>query len=407
MFDQLRRAWNAFRDDDRYVSEVSPGPSYSVKPDRARLRSYPDRSIVTSIITKIAVDVSDVVIRHTKVDDLDRFTAMVESKLDHALRFEPNLDQGPRQFRQDIAATLLDKGVAAIVPVDMTIHPKTGELLDIHTLRVGTITDWHPKHVKVDLYNEAKGIHQEVLVEKAVTGIVENPMFAVMNAPNATLQRLLRKFNLLDMADEESASGKLDIIIQLPYVIKSDTRRQQAEQRRTEIEMQLKSSSHGIAYTDGTEKITQLNRPVENNLLPQIERLMKSLYTELGLTEEVMNGTADEAAMLNYYHRTVEPIATSIIEAMQRTFLRGQPTSEGERIQYFRDPFRFVPVGQIAEIADKFTRNKILTGNEIRGYMGIPPSPDETADQLQNPNMPAEAPSPVYITQPSAPEQTP
>jgi hypothetical protein len=209
------------------------------------------------------------------------------------------------------------------------------------------------------------------------------------------------------MADEESASGKLDIIIQLPYVIKSDTRRQQAEQRRTEIEMQLKSSSHGIAYTDGTEKITQLNRPVENNLLPQIERLMKSLYTELGLTEEVMNGTADEAAMLNYYHRTVEPIATSIIEAMQRTFLRGQPTSEGERIQYFRDPFRFVPVGQIAEIADKFTRNKILTGNEIRGYMGIPPSPDETADQLQNPNMPAEAPSPVYITQPSAPEQTP
>jgi len=283
---------------------------------------------------------------------------------------------------------MFDKSVAAIVPVDMTTDPMTGELTDVYSIRVGVVTAWYPKHVKVDLYNEEKGIHQEIIIEKRLVALVENPFLEVMNLPNSTLQRLIRKLTLLDQVDEVSASGKLDLIIQLPYTIKSEARKKQAEDRRDQIEMQLKGSTYGIAYTDGTEKITQLNRPAENNLMAQVEYLTNMLYGQLGLTEEVMNGTADEKTMLNYFNRTIEPIVTAIVEAMQKSFIGQTRYESGERIRLFRDPFKFVPVASLAEIADKFTRNEIMTANEIRGSMGIPPSTDPKADELRNSNMP-------------------
>jgi len=283
---------------------------------------------------------------------------------------------------------MFDKSVAAIVPVDMTTDPMTGELTDVYSIRVGVVTAWYPKHVKVDLYNEEKGIHQEIIIEKRLVALVENPFLEVMNLPNSTLQRLIRKLTLLDQVDEVSASGKLDLIIQLPYTIKSEARKKQAEDRRDQIEMQLKGSTYGIAYTDGTEKITQLNRPAENNLMAQVEYLTNMLYGQLGLTEEVMNGTADEKTMLNYFNRTIEPIVTAIVEAMQKSFIGQTRYESGERIRLFRDPFKFVPVASLAEIADKFTRNEIMTANEIRGSMGIPPSSDPKADELRNSNMP-------------------
>jgi hypothetical protein len=291
---------------------------------------------------------------------------------------------------------MFDKGVAAIVPVDTTVNPNTNEVIDIYTLRVGEVTAWYPKHVRVSVYNEAKGVREEVTLEKRFVAIVENPLYTVMNESNSTLQRLIRKLNLLDAVDEQSSSGKLDLIIQLPYVIKSEARRQQAEKRREDIEFQLKGSQYGIAYTDGTEKITQLNRPAENNLLKQVEYLIGMLYGQLGITEEVMNGTADEKAMLNYFNRTVEPIVNAIVEAMQRSFLGlvGTQTRK-ERIAYFKDPFKLVPVAQLADIADKFTRNEIMTGNELRGVIGIPPSDDPKADQLRNSNMPQADTEPV------------
>lgn len=310
------------------------------------------------------------------------------SAFNQCLTLEPNLDQGPRQFRQDIVATLFQEGVAAIVPVDTAVDPQVNGRYEIYSLRVGKIVEWYPKHVKVSLYNERKAEREDVILQKNAVAIVENPLYSVMNEQSSTLQRLIRKLQLLDAVDEQSSSGKLDLIIQLPYTIKSEARRQQAEQRREEIEFQLKGSQYGIAYTDGTEKITQLNRPAENNLLKQVEYLTNMLYDQLGITDTVMNGTADEKTMLNYFSRTVQPILDAIVEAMDRSYLGPLGRRRNERVQYFREPFSLVPLADIAVIADKFSRNEILTANEIRSFMGLPPSADPKADKLENSNMP-------------------
>ena len=317
-----------------------------------------------------------------------RYLEDAQSNLNSCLTLEPNIDQGPRQFRQDIALTLFEKGTAAIVPVDTTVDPNTNEVIDIYSLRVAEVVTWYPKHIRVSVYNEDLGYRQEITLEKRFVAIIENPLYAVMNQPSSTLQRLIRKLNLLDVVDEQSSSGKLDLIIQLPYVIKSEAKKEQAEKRRSDIEFQLKGSQYGIAYTDATEKITQLNRPAENNLLAQVEYLINLLYSQLGITDAIMNGTANDQAMTNYYHRTTAPLADAIREGMQRAFIGHQGTANMEQIQYFTDPFRFVPTTQLAEIADKFTRNEILTGNEMRGFMGVEPSKDPKADELRNSNLP-------------------
>jgi Phage portal protein len=394
VLDRLRNAWNAFRNGVNEWTEIGPSSEAyygSRPPSRQRLNFYSERSIVSSIYTRISVDVSGILIKHIKLDDQNRYLQDVKSSLNDCLTLEANIDQSPRAFRQDVALTLFDKGVAAVVPVDVTRDPQTNEVFDIYTLRVGEIITWYPKHVKLSVYNENKGRREDVTLEKRFVAIIENPLYSVMNEPNSTLQRLIRKLTLLDTVDEQSGSGKLDLIIQLPYVIKSEARKQQAEQRRADIEFQLKGSQYGIAYTDGTEKITQLNRPAENNLLKQVEYLTALLYNQLGLTEEVMNGTASEEAMLLYFSRTIEPLIDAIVESMQRAFLGPPSIRKNERIKYFRDPFKLVPVKEIAEIADKFTRNEILTANEIRQYMGIPPSGDPKADKLVNSNMPQPA----------------
>lgn len=373
------------------------GPDTSSRPDRPQIRFYNDKSLISSIYTRIAIDVAGIDIRHVQLDDQDRYSHDLESTLNACLKFQPNIDQAPRSFRQDICMTLFDKGVVAIVPVDTAIggSVETGDLrMDILTMRVGEIVGWYPKHIRVNLYNEATGNREEVIVEKRFAAIVENPLYAVMNAPNSTLQRLVRKLYLLDVVDEQSGSGKLDLIIQLPYVIKSEARREQAEKRRADIEFQLKGSQYGIAYTDGTEKVTQLNRPAENNLFKQVEYLVAMLYGQLGITDTIMNGTADEATMINYFNRTIEPILESVVQAMQRSFLGGRGVMADERILYFRNPFKLIPIAQIAEIADKFTRNEIFSSNEIRGFMGVAPSKDPKADQLVNSNMPQPAPIP-------------
>lgn len=391
--DRLKSAWNAFRSSENNPIAIDynsgGGSSYAgFSPSRSRLRIYNERSIIGSIYTRLGIDVAGVDFRHILVDDMDRYKEDVNSNLNACLMLEANLDQAPRAFRQDIAMTMFDKGVAAIVAVDTTRDPQTNEVFDIQTLRVGEIVQWYPQHVKVNLYNERSGVRQDVILEKHYVAIVENPLHAVMNEPNSTLQRLIRKLSLLDSVDEQTSSGRLDLIIQLPYVIKSETKRQQAEQRRQDIELQLKGSQYGIAYTDGTEKITQLNRPAENNLLKQIEYLSVQLYGQLGLTEDVMNGTADEKAMRNYQNRTVEPIVDAIKEAMQRSFIGPEGARKKERILYFMDPFKLVPVTEIAEIADKFARNEILTANELRGVIGFKPSAEAKADKLENSNMP-------------------
>jgi hypothetical protein len=353
-----------------------------------RLHYFNERSIVAAIYNRIGIDVASIGLRHVRLDEFGRYASDVDSLLNRALNLEANLDQSPRAFRQDIAMTLFDEGVAAIVPIDTLKNTNNDDSFDVVTMRVGEIITWYPKHVKVRVYNEEKGVRQEITLEKRMVAIIENPLYAVMNEPNSTLQRLITKLGLLDAVDQQSGSGKLDLIIQLPYVIKSEARRQQAEQRREDIEFQLKDSRYGIAYTDGTEKITQLNRPAENNLLNQVEYLTKLLYDQLGITDEIMSGTADEKTMINYFNRTVDPILQSIVESMQRTFIGPAGTMNRERIRYFRDPFKLVPVSQMAEIADKFTRNEILTSNEVRGFLGIPPSDDPKADQLINSNMP-------------------
>lgn len=387
--DRFRSAWNAFRDEkEEYPFDYNMGPVSTYRPDRTRHLFYNDRSIISAIYTRIAIDVASINIRHVQLDKNGRYAKDVNSALNECLTLEPNIDQSPRAFRQDLAMTLFDKGVAAVVPVDTGMNPETNENFDIYTLRVGEVVAWYPKHVRVSVYNMAKGLREEVTLSKKYVAIIENPLYSVMNEPNSTLQRLLRKLTLLDTVDEQSSSGKLDLIIQLPYVVKTEARKQQAEQRRQDIEFQLKGSQYGIAYTDGTEKITQLNRPAENNLLKQVEYLTQMLYGQLGITDAIMNGTADEKAMIHYFNRTIEPIMQSIIESMQRAFVANVGTHKNERILYFRDPFKMVPIADIAEIADKFTRNEILTANEIRGFMGIPPANDKKADELTNSNMP-------------------
>lgn len=390
--DRLKHAWNVFKkteeEDYRPVPFSGASVNYGPRPDRVRFQLSNDRSIISSIYTRLAIDIAEVELKHVKVGDDDRFLEMVNSGLNECLTVEANIDQSARAFRQDIAMTLFDKGVAAIVPIETSLSPLETGGYDIKTLRCGDVVAWYPQHVRVSVYDERLGRRQEITLPKRAVAIVENPLYAVMNEPNSTLQRLTRKLSLLDAVDEQSASGKLDLIIQLPYVIKSEARRQQAEQRRKDIEFQLKGSQYGIAYTDGTEKITQLNRPAENNLLNQIEYLTTMLYGQLGLTEEVMNGTATETAMLNYNNRTIEPVMDAISEAMKRTFLTKTARTQGQSIEYYRDPFKLVPIADIAEIADKFTRNEILSANELRSIIGIRPSDDPKADALRNSNMP-------------------
>lgn len=359
-----------------------------------------ERSIISSIYTRLAVDAAAVDIRHVRLDDENRYVEDIDSGLNNCLTIEANIDQAARALRQDIVLTMFDKGVAAIVPVETTSDPTTTGSYDIKTLRVGHVVAWYPEHVRVELYNEKKGQRQEITLEKKFVAIVENPFYGVMNEPNSTLQRLIRKLNLLDTVDEQVSSGKLDMIIQLPYIIKSEARRQQAQQRRLEIEQQLRGSKYGIAYTDGTEKITQLNRPVENNLLKQVEYLVDMLFMQLGLTKEIMNGTANEATMKNYYNRTIEPFTTAIVESMKRTFLTKTARAQNQSIVSFRDPFKLVPINELAEIADKFARNEILTANEIRQIVGIKPAKDAKADQLINSNMPQGSTDPALPPQP-------
>ena len=390
VFDRIAHGWNAFVNMDAKTSgTVDYGTSYSIRPDRTRFGVTNERSIISSIYTRLAIDIASVPIRHVDLDEEGRYLKDRTSGLQNCLTVEANLDQAARAFRQDIALTLFDKGVAALVPVDTSIKPENAGSFDVLTLRVGEVMQWYPKHVRVSLYNEKTGRREEVVIEKRFVAIIENPLYAIMNEPNSTLQRLLRKLNLLDSVDEQSSSGKLDMIIQLPYVIKSDARREQAESRRKDIESQLRGSQYGIAYTDGTERITQLNRPSENNLLKQVEYLQELLYAQLGITKDVMAGTADEAVMLNYNNRTVDPILTAIVEAMRRAFLTKTARTQGQSIEYFRDPFKLMPMSQIAEVADKLTRNEIVSSNEIRQAIGFKPRTDDPkADQLRNSNMP-------------------
>lgn len=344
---------------------------------------------MSSIYTRMAIDFADIVIRHVRLDDKDRYESDIDSGLNQCLTVSANIDQAPRAFRQDLAMTLFDQGVAVVVPVDTTLDPNLSGSFDIQTLRIGEVVRWSPKRVRVSLYNEETGKREEVTVDKKFVAIIENPLFAVMNETNSTLQRLIRKLNLLDVVDEQSSSGKLDMIIQLPYVVKSPAKRQAANDRRKDIEYQLKGSQYGIAYIDGTEKITQLNRPAENQLLKQVEYLTDLLYAQLGLTKKVMDGTADEAEMRNYHQRTIKPIAQSVVEAMRRSFLTKTARSQRQSVMFFKDLFALVPMSDIAEMADKLTRNEIATANEIRAIIGLPPAKDKNADKLVNSNMPA------------------
>ena len=384
---RLRHGWNAFknRDPTSYYRHVSHG--YSHRPDRARLTRGNERSIVTSIYNRIALDVAAINIQHCKLDDNNRFKEVIESGLNECLTVEANIDQSSRAFIQDVVMSMLDEGCVAIVPVDTTLDPTVTGSFDIQTMRTGKILEWYPAHVKVRVYNDRKGEKEDVVVPKKMVAIVENPLYAVINEPNSTLQRLIRKLVLLDSIDEQSGSGKLDLIVQLPYIIKTEARRQQAENRRKDIEMQLSGSKYGIAYTDGTERITQLNRPVENNLMKQIEYLTSMLYGQLGITQSIMDGTADEKTMLNYYSRSIEPIVAAIVDEMKRKFLTKTARTKKQTILFFRDPFKLTTTDAIAEIADKFTRNEIMTSNEVRQIVGMKPSDDPKADKLINSNI--------------------
>ena len=384
---RLRHAWNAFRNRDPTDQYRDIGSGYYYRPDRVRLTGGNERSIVTSIYNRIALDVAAVDIKHCKIDENGRFISEVNSDLNSCLTLEANLDQTARAFKQDIIMSMLDEGCVAIVPVDTTLDPNVTNSYDILSMRTGKILEWYPTHVKVRVYNEKTGRKEDIILPKSDIGIIENPLYAIINEPNSTMQRLIRKLSLLDITDEQTASGKLDLIIQLPYVIKTEARRQQAENRRKDIEMQLASSKYGIAYTDGTEHITQLNRSVENNLLKQIESLTSTLYSQLGITQSILDGTADEKTMLNYNNRTIEPFVSAIVDEMKRKFLTKTARSQKQTIMYFRDPFKLVPVNDIAEIADKFSRNEILSSNEIRQIIGIKPSDDPKADELVNANI--------------------
>lgn len=383
---RLAHAWNAFtsRDPTQYIIT---GPGYSSRPDRPRLSRGNEKSIATSIFNRIALDVSSVNIKHCRLDKNGRYVEDIDSGLNNCLNLEANKDQTGRAFIQDVVLSMLDEGCVALVPVETTIDPKSSNSYQIDSMRTGKITEWYPDTVRVRLYNDRTGEKEEILLPKNQVAIIENPLYAVVNEYNSTMQRLIRKLSLLDVTDEQTASGKLDLIIQLPYVIKTEARREQAERRRKDIIDQLAGSQYGIAYTDGTEKITQLNRSLENNLLKQVEYLTNMVYSQLGITQSVLDGTADEKTMLNYMNRTVEPIISAIVDELKRKFLTKTARSQLQSIVYFRDPFRLVPVNDIAEIADKFTRNEIMTSNEIRQIVGMQPSKDPKADKLVNSNI--------------------
>lgn len=388
----LQHAWNAFRSDEEkpYVYQPETGVGYGIRPDRVRTGFANERTIIAAIYTKLSMDVAAADMRHVRIDDDEQFLEMVKSPLDNCLTIEANIDQSGRHLRQDAALSMFNHGTMAVVPTETTLNPELTGGYDIQEIRVGEIVEWYPRKVKVRLYDDREekgGVMREIVLDKKFVAIAENPLYGVMNEPNSTLQRLIRKLNILDSVDEMVGSGKLDLIIQLPYIIRSDARRKEAEERRKSIEMQLVGSKYGIAYTDGTEKITQLNRPAENNLLTQITYLTAQLYTQLGLTEEIFNGSADEKTMLNYYSRTVEPILSAITDSMTRTFLTKTARTQGQRVMFFRDPFKLVPIGELAEIGDKFTRNEILTSNEMRAIIGRRPSKDPRANQLTNKNL--------------------
>ena len=386
--DRIKHSWNAFLNrDPTYNYRDLGGPSYGYRPDRMRFTRGNERSIVTSVYNRIALDAASIDIMHVQLDKDGRFESIRESALNECLTRNANIDQTGRAFIQDVVMSMLDEGCVAIVPVDTTINPNISNSYEINTVRTAKIVEWYPAHVKVNLYNDKTGRKEDLILPKKTVAIIENPLYAVINEPNSTMQRLIRKLNLLDVIDEQSGSGKLDLIIQLPYVIKTDARRQQAEQRRKDIEMQLSGSKYGIAYTDGTERITQLNRSVDNNLMKQIEYLTSMLYSQLGITQAILDGSADDKTMLNYYNRTIEPIVSSIVDEIQRKFLTKTAITQKQAILYFRDPFRLVPVNEIAEIADKFTRNEIMTSNEIRQIVGMKPSKDPNADELRNKNL--------------------
>ena len=387
MGSRFKRAWNTFFNRDPTHSYNDTGPGYFYRPDRTRFSRGNERSIVTSVYNRISLDGAAISIQHVRLDKNERYVSNVSSELNNCLTLEANLDQTARAFRQDVIMSMLDEGCIAIVPVETIDNPEEIGGYDILSMRVGKILEWYPQHVKVRVYNEWTGEKQDIKVPKSTVAIVENPLYAVINEPNSTMQRLIRKLNLLDVVDEQSSSGKLDLIIQLPYVIKTEARRQQAENRRKDIENQLSGSKYGIAYTDGTERITQLNRSVENNLMKQIEFLTSMLYSQLGITQSIMDGTADEKTMLNYNNRTIEPIVSAIVDEMKRKFLTKTARSQSQSIMFFTDPFRLVPVDNIAEIADKFTRNEIMTSNEFRQIIGMKPSDDPRADELRNKNL--------------------
>lgn len=384
---RLQHAWNAFRGNDSTKNYSDLGMSYGTRPDRVRLRMGNERSIVSSIYTRIAIDVAAIMIQHVKTDQNGRFLEALHTGLNECLTIKANIDQTGRAFMQDVVMSMFDEGCVAIVPVDTTLDPKITGGYDINSLRTGKILEWFPQHVRVKVYNDKTGQREDITLPKSVVAIIENPLYAVMNEPNSTLKRLIHKLNLLDAIDEQSSSGKLDLIIQLPYVIKSDARKEQAEKRRKDIEFQLKDSKYGIAYIDGTERVTQLNRPAENNLMKQIEYLTSMLYSQLGMTENIFNGTADEKEMLNYHNRTVEPIISAIADGMKVKFLTKTARTQGHDIMFFRDPFKLVPVNELADIADKFTRNEILSSNEVRAIIGYKPSDEPGADELRNKNL--------------------
>lgn len=383
---RLKHAWNAFTGNVQ-MNYRDLGMGYSYRADRPRMSRGNERSIVTSVYNRIALDVAALNVQHVRLDENGRFLSVIDDGLNNCLTLEANVDQTARSFIQDVVVSMFDEGSVAIVPVDTTTDPNVSGSYDIQSLRVGQILDWYPQYIRARVYNEQTGRKEDIVVPKSAVAIIENPLYAVINEPNSTMQRLIRKLNLLDVIDEQSGSGKLDLIIQLPYVIKTEARRQQAENRRKDIESQLSGSKYGIAYTDGTEHITQLNRSVNNNLMSQIEYLTSMLYSQLGITQSILDGTADEKTMLNYNNRTIEPIISAIVDEMKRKFLTKTARSQRQSISFFRDPFKLVPVNEIAEIADKFTRNEIMTSNEIRQVVGMKPSDDPRADELRNKNL--------------------
>lgn len=384
---RLKHAWNAFNNKDPTPKYQDIGASYYYRPDRQRFTGGNERTIVTSVYNRIALDAAAVEIKHVRLDENGRYLETIDSGINRCLNEEANIDQTGRAFIQDVVMSMLDEGCVAIVPVDTTFNPNVTNSYDIQSMRVGKILQWYPNHIQIRVYNEKTGNKEDIIVPKNMVGIIENPLYAVINEPNSTMQRLIRKLSLLDAVDEQSGSGKLDLIIQLPYTIKTEARRQQAEARRKEIEVQLTNSKYGIAYTDGTERITQLNRPIENNLMKQIEYLTSMLYSQLGITQSILDGTADEKTMLNYYSRSIEPIISAIVDELKRKFLTRTARSQLQSFLFFRDPFKLVPITEIATIADTFTRNEILSSNEVRQLIGIKPSSDPKADQLRNSNL--------------------